>query len=246
MPSIQDKWASKGEREPTAGLIQQGQYSRGLWAECQNDLAQNGFQPDWGQRMAKLITSLVSATGSQQDTWNLAHDKTRQVAQATQQAKDFISRLVAVVPVALRTTPVPEVCEEQFHGAAKLKRTTPKILGYLAETRPAVARAEAALKPFFQGESPVARLDLVRSALEQADQIQENALASAPDATLALNAQKGELLQLIEDLNRIGRVAFHGQAEIAARFNKDILLRARRSKTGKAEPAPAPGPAKPA
>ncbi|MBU1509712.1 hypothetical protein KKD52_05075, partial [Myxococcota bacterium] len=42
---------------------------------------------------------------------------------------------------------------------------------------------------------------------------------------------KGRLLDLIDELNGVARIAFDGQAEKRARFNKDMLLRARRGGT---------------
>jgi hypothetical protein len=149
---------------------------------------------------------------------------------------------VAFAPIALRDTPVDGVADEQFHGAATVQDSTPKILGYLDRVRPALSKAEAAFKPFFKGESPVSRLDSLRTTLAEADKAQESARRQAPESTTRLNEQKGELLQIIEDLNRIAKVAYRGRTDMSSRFNKDILRRARRTKTGKAGPAPAPVP----
>jgi hypothetical protein len=51
-----------------------------------------------------------------------------------------------------------------------------------------------------------------------------------PQEKLELFAAKGRVLEMIEDLNRAGRIAFEGQAETVGKFNKDLLLRARRSR----------------
>ena len=60
-------------------------------------------------------------------------------------------------------------------------------------------------------------------------QAQELSRAMLSEETLDLYQLKGEVLVLIERLNRAGRTAFDGDANKAALFNKDLLLRARRS-----------------
>ena len=45
------------------------------------------------------------------------------------------------------------------------------------------------------------------------------------------------------DQNRVAAIAFPGRADIYGRFNKDLLLRARRCRSGKADPVPEPPPA---
>ena len=62
-----------------------------------------------------------------------------------------------------------------------------------------------------------------------ADTIQKLSLEGLPEETLDVYQLKGEVLFLIERLNRAGRAAFDGDAGKAALFNKDRLLRARRS-----------------
>ena len=48
--------------------------------------------------------------------------------------------------------------------------------------------------------------------------------------TSALAQTKGRVLQAIEDINRLAKNAFDGQAALVSQFNKDILLRARQEK----------------
>jgi len=55
----------------------------------------------------------------------------------------------------------------------------------------------------------------------------------------------GKVLEQIEDLNRAGKSAFDGDAATRGKFNKDILLRARKERAQK-KPADAPSPAAPA
>ena len=56
----------------------------------------------------------------------------------------------------------------------------------------------------------------------------------------------GKVLEQIEDLNRAGKNAFDGDAATRGKFNKDILLRARKAQAKKtAEDAPKAGGAAP-
>ena len=47
------------------------------------------------------------------------------------------------------------------------------------------------------------------------------------------------MLDLIEEINGIARIAFEGRSEIRAKFNKDLLYRGRRAKA-KTEPSVPP------
>lgn len=60
-----------------------------------------------------------------------------------------------------------------------------------------------------------------------------------PAETLAVYEKKGRLLEQIEDLNRAGKSVFDGQADKIALFNKDILMRARKTKAKKEGEEPA-------
>ena len=130
-----------------------------------------------------------------------------------------------------------------FHAGETLARSTPKISKHLAAIRPAVEKLDAALKPHFKGESASHLLDAVKSALDKADTTQEAARPDAPGATLALYEVMGKVIEQIEDLNRAGKSAFDGDAETRAKFNKDVLLRARKQRAKKAEEAPEAGEA---
>lgn len=78
------------------------------------------------------------------------------------------------------------------------------------------------------------------AALASVDATQESAQAAKPEDTAQLNEAKGGLLTLIEELNDVGRNAFEGQAETAAKFNKDILLRGRSTASEEAPEAAQP------
>lgn len=141
----------------------------------------------------------------------------------------------------LREAGIPELSQDDFTPRGKLQQSTPKILEHLRTIRTSVARLDEPLKEHFRGELASAQLDKVRSALEAADTSQEVSLAGLPTETQKVLETKGRVLELVEDLNRAARNAFDGNATLAALFNKDILLRARRS-----APTPIPEPPPPA
>jgi len=67
-------------------------------------------------------------------------------------------------------------------------------------------------------------------ALQEADRAQENARKALPAKTLERNALKGRVLDLIDELNGIARIAFDDRPELRAKFNKDLLLRDHRAR----------------
>ncbi|MBU1239543.1 hypothetical protein KKF84_06610, partial [Myxococcota bacterium] len=64
-----------------------------------------------------------------------------------------------------------------------------------------------------------------RERLTAADTRQETARAALPEDTAAVHELKGRILDQVEELNSIAKIAFDGAAEIRAKFNKDLLLR---------------------
>ena len=123
--------------------------------------------------------------------------------------------------------------EQHLSKVGVIGSSTPKLVTFLKENRNLVARFDAKLTPYNGGKSPLAQLDQLVLELDEKQGNQNAAQVVLPAATFELRVLKGQLLEMIEDLNRIGRVAFYGRAEIAGKFNKDILLRARRPR-GKA------------
>lgn len=243
MSTIQERLIAKGAKEPLAGLAQQAEYTLGLCETFKKDLVEHGIPEAKLASLRETLTEIQTAAGKQTESWSTAQSKTRAEAVAIDNAKAFIHKLWNAAPLALRESGATDLTLNDFAGQGRAERSSPKLVAYLDRVQPHVAKLEAQLKPYFKGESPVAILGNVRSALASADQSQELARAQAPDATAKLNEAKGRLLQHIEDVNRVAAIAFYGRADLYGRFNKDILLRARRSRSGKADPVPEPPPA---
>lgn len=87
------------------------------------------------------------------------------------------------LPPVLRRTNVG-LTDHDFVVGTRLRRSTPKISGYLAKTRPHVVALNCALAPAFGGESALAQLDKVKGELDAADTQQEVSIRSALDTYL--------------------------------------------------------------
>jgi hypothetical protein len=101
-----------------------------------------------------------------------------------------------------------------------------------------VKKLESLLKEYLGGESALASLTKAKQNLDEADAVQEITLAGLPQETLKIYETKGRVLEAIEDINRLAKNAFDGQATLIAQFNKDILLRARKERAPAEEEAP--------
>jgi len=228
----------KGMREPREGLIAQGHYSLALAIRHETELAQHGWFPTDTERLRTNLAFLESAVAKQADERGIAREKTREQEAAVDDAKVFIRRLRYALPKVLRNTSTPNVSHESFATMGTLGRSPALIAAYLTRITPAVERLDAELAPFFGGARPAEILADVRTRLVEANTEQELQLASLPAETLRVYEAKGRLLEDIEDLNRAGRSAFDGNAEMAAPFNKDLILRERKKRRTKSEVVP--------
>ena len=129
------------------------------------------------------------------------------------------------MPLVLKSTPIEGVTENAFNTGLRLGHSTQKISKYLMTVRPFVQKMEEHLKIYFAGKSPLAELEAVKTALDNADAVQETARAALPEETANIYVLAGEILDAVETVNRIAKIAFDGRAEITAQFNKDLTLR---------------------
>lgn len=232
-----ERFIAKGEREPYLGLVQQGEHHVGLIDQYKAALVGSGLPPAKADSARALLEDVKHYGRAQRQGRDDGQAKTRAVTNATAAAKAFIFKLGKAVPMVLLDEGITDVTVDSFRVG--LLDSTPRVVRYLENVRHHVERLAAPLAPYFRGESPLALLDKVKADLEDADRAQELARAQLPDATLKLYEAKGKLLQLIEDVNRVAAIAFYGQADVVAKFNKDLLLRARRAKKDAPENAEA-------
>jgi len=224
--------AAKGRAEPIEALAQQGRVSGGNWAAHKDALAGAGFADADGPKLTELSVSLESDASKRANAAGESKQRTKSEHLAVTNAKAFRRKLTNIVGIALRKLPVAGVTEESFDAGKSLSRVTPRISTYLGNIHTHLEKADAALKPYFGGASAAALAKELKGALDAADTAQEVALANLPKDTLQVYETKGRLLELIEELNRVAKNAFEGNAATAAVFNKDILLRARKKGGG--------------
>ncbi|MEP7125950.1 MAG: hypothetical protein ABJE95_33770 [Byssovorax sp.] len=248
MTALDPRLIAKGRSEPRAGLAQQGKVHIGLATHHASDLHDAGWSAADTAALHTNVVTLEGAAGTQAKAYDHASDTSTTESAAIDNAKSFIRRLRNALPRAVRESPGAGLTLESFHAGRTLGRSTPKIARYLTEIRPGVITLNPALASHFKGQNPSIELDAVKAALDHADTAQELARTHAPTETVALYAIMGQVLEQIEDLNRAGKSAFDDQPEIRAKFNKDILLRARKDRAKKpaqATPPTAPEPTPP-
>jgi hypothetical protein len=238
--STDARLAKKGQGQPRLGLVQQGKVSVGLARQYPTELANAGWSSQDTDTMAAMVTELESDIAVQADNRASHGDAHRGEQARIDSAKKFIRLLGHALPRVLRDTD-SGLTPSDFAVGPRLGRSTPKISGYLAKIRPHVAALDSALTPPLGGQSALAQLDRVKSELDAADTIQEISIAALPADTARLYTSKGKLLEAIEDVNHAGKIAFDGDASKVALWNKDILVRARKSRRD-APPAPGPTP----
>jgi hypothetical protein len=222
--TIDTRHIAKGKSEPLEGLLQQGKAHLALAKQYAESLIESGWSDEDTSALEREVTLLEVKSGQRAD------DVVEPESHAIVEAKAFVRRLRNALPRALRETKASGVSAETFDAGGKLGREAPRIASYLEKIRPSVAAIDAELKRHFGGKSAVELLDQARRGLSASSASQSGGHKELPQETQELLAIKGRVLEMIEDLNRAGRIAFEGQAETVGKFNKDLLLRARRQR----------------
>lgn len=233
--------ARKGQSEPRRGLIEQGKVQVGLARKYAAELDEAGWAPEETDALEKEIQRLESEVVEQIEARGDARGKTASQGDAITEAKKFLRKLRNALPAVLRKAQVEGVSAESFRVGGELGRSVSRISDYLTRIRAPVAALDIPLQRYFrqkdvpadQQKKPSELLDEVKQNLDSANVAQEVALAGIPRETLEIYEAKGRVLEMIEDLNRIAKNAFDGQAELIGQFNKDIILRARQERKNK-------------
>jgi hypothetical protein len=228
MTTIDLRLAKKGRREPTDGLYEQSTVSAGLAHEKATDLARFGWTSAMTDALDADIKTLSLGIAQRLDVTGAARRASDDEQQAIADAKHFLRQMRNALPMVLRKTKVTDVNVEAFH-AGKVTRSVATMLVFLSSLQSVVAKLDADFAPYFEGKRASEILMKVLHALQGANVVQELKIDSLPSATLAILEVKGRVLESIEDLNRVGKIAYDGDAGTRARFNKDVLLRARKA-----------------
>lgn len=225
-----ERWVILGRRNPPDGVSMQADYTTVISNQYRTQLIGSGLAESklaalqtWRSKLASLTSGRQTAVAGSDTALDAV-----ELAVSDSKAHLFIVRNAA--PIVIRDNKITDSTPEHLQPAGSLGRSPRKILRHLETIRGLVEKYNEPLSAFFHGETALEAHDRVTRALADAEAHQEAKRGSLPEDTVALNEAKGALVELIEDINRVGRIAFMGQAEIAGKFNKDILLRARRNR----------------
>jgi hypothetical protein len=239
--TIDLRLARKGKGQPRQAVLQQARLLKSHIDGHKTALAEHGWDDDDTTRFATSIAAVESAVGERAEVSNESDKTTKNEQAALDAVKAFVRRLRLALPRVLREQASLGVTASSFAVETPWGRSTPKAIAYLIQIRSAVVVLDEPLKKHFAGKKASDVLDAVKALLEKADTDQESAQVAGPVETQALNEAVGRLLEEIEDVIRAGKSAFDGNATMAAQFNKDLILRARRHKND----APGESPAEP-
>ncbi len=221
----------RGKKEPLEGLKAQGRNHLELLTAHAVELKAEGWENDETTELAKnveLISTNEAARSDAADSARLATndqesviDESKALIQGMRNVQDRVLRLAAAAGV---------VIDKELLSTGKLKRSVPAIVSYLTNAEPAVKRLDPYFAKAMKNVAPSPRMAELRKKLETADTKQEAAIDSTPELTAKIYEAKGRVLRAIEEINGMAKNAFRGNAEVIGKFNKDLLLRARRER----------------
>ncbi len=230
--AVDERLAKKGRGENRAGLVQQGGASLERAKQYAVELAEHGWDADDTQKLEAALAAVNSKAAEKADAAGGSHGDTVAEHNAITEAKALVRRLRNVLRGVLRDNPNAGVTEADFHAGDRLARSVPKISAYLNDVKGKVAKLDEPLKKFFKQKLVSQLFADAKAKLDKADAKQEVSLTSLPLETQQVYEAKGRLLELIEKLNGVGKNAFDGDANLVGLFNKDLMLRARKSGGG--------------
>ncbi len=219
-----ERLINKGRNHSISTVSQLGRISVGNASAHPEGLAAHGWTQEQTDKLSADILTLMENEASKVEARTAAKNFTTAENQARLDAKAVIRKLREAVKLITRDAPLEGLTANDF-VPQKLLTSTPSILVYLERATPLAARLDTHIQRFFPGQKVSELLKQAAARLAEADTRQETARASLPSDTVAVHELKGRILDQVEELNAIARIAFDGQADIRAKFNKDLLLR---------------------
>ncbi len=238
MNGINMDLVNKGKPEPREGLRDQGLVSSALAEKYEPELIASGWEKGETEELMTLTQTLGSQAAAKAEAARESKKSTVDEGTAINSAKEVIGKIRLAAPIVLRKNPGSGLTLEAFQSGGSLGRSTPKITMYLEKIKPAVTVLDDKFKPFFGGNSAAALVSSAIKNLDTAQSTQEVSLATLPNETQKIYEIKGRVLTLIEELNRIAKIAFWNRTDLSAQFNKDVLNRARKERKDPADENP--------
>jgi len=222
-------YADRGTRDTWPALDEQATYTINLGTTYKTEILAAGLAEALLADMLEKQKQCSSIFGARREAEVDSQLATSGESAAMSAAKAYLYKMDQVLPIATRGVKLDDLKPEHLFRPKDSSKSTSKTKARLEAMRPLVVRLEDKLKRYFSEQSPVKVLDAVIANIQAAQANQASRQQARSPETFKLRVAKGELLEMIEDVNRLGRVAFMGQADIAGKFNKDILLKARRA-----------------
>lgn len=222
-----ERLARKGRKEPLQGLVDQGRASAEVAGRFPNELLNRGWTAEETKQLLDQVAALDTETMRVLEVRSAAHGTTDEEGVAITESKELIGSVRALARQLVRKNPNAGVKLSDLQSGKTLERDADEISAFLGKLIVSAKKLDAAAAKHFEGKNLSELLTAAKSKLDTASAKQVAELGALPDDTKGLYELKGRLLEEIEDLNAIAKVAFRGQATKIGQFNKDVLLKAR-------------------
>ncbi len=232
-PEQSNAYAARGGKDSWPVLDEQATYTLNLLKIYLPELVAAGLPETMVAAMTEQQKLAAAIFGSRREAQVDSQLATGGGGAALKLAREYLFKMSQVLPIATRGVQLGDLKPEHLIPPNQQSRSVARTKARLDAMRPLVVRLDGKLKVYFGGESAVAAHDQVTTALTAAQGRQAAKREARSPETFRLHVAKGLLIEMIEDVNRIGRVAFRGRLEIVSKFNKEILLRARRGGRGR-------------
>ena len=210
------RWVKKGKQTSFITAMEQARVHVALGREHQAELADYGWPGERTEALASRVAELDERFSARALSTDASRGATQRESACRREAKEYIRTLQLAVPIILRDNEIPDITEDAFR-TVHLVRSSKRISEYLMHVRPFVTALKEYLAPYFNGESPSARLEAVKDALDASDTAQETSRSGLPSITLEIRELNGAILEMVEDMNRVAKIAFRNRPDIAVK-----------------------------
>lgn len=239
--SVDESLVIKGVNVPRLGLLDQARVQRELLEKHRATFNEYGWNDALTTEFDDAITFVSSERAAAIEARTASKDNLARQEHAVTDAKAFKRKLVLGFNDLQADRRLSDHVHQAITKSGRLRRSPVLISGYFGDIRPHVEKYDELLKPYFRGASPLDLLDTIVTELDSAQAKQEADYSALPLETRKVYEAKGLLLSLIEKINRIGKIAFDGDAMAIALFNKDLIQRARQSRRAESTIEPVEG-----
>lgn len=233
--ALDEELVAKGKKEPLEGLKAQGRNHLELISD-HPELKDHGWTDEGTTTLAADVALISTKEAERSEAQDTARTATLVQEKDIDNSKEFVASMRNVLkPVLKKAKKAGVVIDKKMLASGSLGRSVPAIVSYLTTVQPTVKILDAFFKPYLKVVASE-RIGELRVKLEASDTKQEAAVSSTPEVTAKIYEAKGRVLETIEELNGIAKNAFKGNAVVIGKFNKDLLLRARRERAEKEDP----------